>query len=876
MRRPRHSLLLALAFASVTPAQVPASDPRIEAVVSAWKAASPGDRDAVLKSFGLDQSLITAVSDSGEELQKKGDFPSARAHFEACAAAAIGVENALYSSICLQLTGGLDRLEGKYEDAEKHYKEALEYANKPGAARRIPLIYNNLAGVYVVQSRFEEGLAILKATIEYDDKEGIKGDAAPYQNIGSIYGLTGDMTRSLQYFLKAQQMYEEKGDERRLALVHYNIGVLYTRQANYAYASREFDAAVALATKVGDNTQLAMMYGDVGKMRGLEGKPKEAREALNRAVELSRGMGFKSAYCDALINLAGFESDRGDLTLAVQHFQEALQVADQLKDAVNQGGALRGLSLVSRRSRNFGDAVKYAEESLRRVASVGDRQGQWQSEALTGMAWRASGDNKKALESFERAISLIEQQRGVVAGGEVEKQLFFEQAAYPYRELALIEAESGNSMGALQAAERTRARALLDIIEAGPNPIDRLMSEEEKSEEKALRARIAVANAHPGATRERDDAWHAYQVFLGALYNRNPELRTWRGESTVISQTELDALVPDAKTAILEFLSGQDETLLFAITRDGGKVHVTTSRLPIGRDALALRAATYRSQVEGRDPAWRATSRDLYQLLLKPAAAQLRNRTRVRIVADGPLWELPFQSLPGPAGGYWIEEASISMSPSISFLRDQTAAKKASPAVFTRDLVAFAGTPELNSQVKRIGALYDAGRSLIRADKEAVESGFRKDAPGARVLHIAAHGVMDQQNALHSRIILSSPGNKAGAEDGLIEAWELMRMNLNSDLVVLSACETGRGRVADGEGLIGLTWALFVAGAKTTVVSQWQVEAGSTTELMVGLHQRLRKGEEPAQALRGAVLALMKDERYRHPMYWSAFVVAGL
>ena len=161
----------------------------------------------------------------------------------------------------------------------------------------------------------------------------------------------------------------------------------------------------------------------------------------------------------------------------------------------------------------------------------------------------------------------------------------------------------------------------------------------------------------------------------------------------------------------------------------------------------------------------------------------------------------------------------------------------------------------------------------MRTGAEARESAFEHDAPGARILHLAAHGVMDRQNPLHSRILLAP---ESGREDGWLEAWELMRMNLNADLAVLSACESGRGRAAEGEGLVGLTWTLFVAGVKTAIVSQWRVDSSSTTALMTGLHARLRRGEKPAEALRGAILSLMKDERYRHPMYWSAFVSAGL
>jgi CHAT domain-containing protein len=116
-------------------------------------------------------------------------------------------------------------------------------------------------------------------------------------------------------------------------------------------------------------------------------------------------------------------------------------------------------------------------------------------------------------------------------------------------------------------------------------------------------------------------------------------------------------------------------------------------------------------------------------------------------------------------------------------------------------------------------------------------------------------------------------------EDGLLEAWELMRMDLRADLVVLSACETARGRFGAGEGVIGLSWAMFVAGAPATVVSQWKVESASTRELMLGFHQRLiapsRKPETKAEALRLAALKLMKNPATSHPFYWAGFVLVG-
>ena len=114
-------------------------------------------------------------------------------------------------------------------------------------------------------------------------------------------------------------------------------------------------------------------------------------------------------------------------------------------------------------------------------------------------------------------------------------------------------------------------------------------------------------------------------------------------------------------------------------------------------------------------------------------------------------------------------------------------------------------------------------------------------------------------------------------EDGLLEAREIINMDLRAELAVLSACQTARGWVGAGEGVIGMSWALFVAGVPTTVASQWKVDSASTTSLMIDFHRRLtaRPTNAKAEALRQAALGLLRSERYRHPFYWAGFVMIG-
>src|SRR5262249_23275751 len=137
--------------------------------------------------------------------------------------------------------------------------------------------------------------------------------------------------------------------------------------------------------------------------------------------------------------------------------------------------------------------------------------------------------------------------------------------------------------------------------------------------------------------------------------------------------------------------------------------------------------------------------------------------------------------------------------------------------------------------------LYGARQSKVYTGAEAREERVKAEAPGYRVLHFATHGILDTTSPMYSHLVLSQQADHS-EEDGLLEAWEVMDLDLNADVVVLAACETARGRVSAGEGLIGMSWAFFVAGSPTTVASQWKVESTSTTQLMLEFHRNLKAG----------------------------------
>jgi CHAT domain-containing protein len=278
------------------------------------------------------------------------------------------------------------------------------------------------------------------------------------------------------------------------------------------------------------------------------------------------------------------------------------------------------------------------------------------------------------------------------------------------------------------------------------------------------------------------------------------------------------------------------------------------------------------------------------------------------IVPDGALWELPFQALHAGARGYLLEQYAVFYAPSLSVLREMgrrrdartSAPRGGKPSsgaslfalgnpVLSGAIVARAGAtrdeplsqlPSAEREVNTLGQLYGRERSRILIGPQAREAAVKSEAGGYRVLHFATHALLDDRNPMYSRILLASEPDGSG-EDGLLEAWEVMKLNLSAELTVLSACQTARGRVAPGEGMIGMSWALFVAGSPAAVVSQWEVDSERSATLMVEFHRNLlrstpggRRSQTKSEALRQAALKLLRGP-YSHPAYWAGFILIG-
>jgi CHAT domain-containing protein len=281
---------------------------------------------------------------------------------------------------------------------------------------------------------------------------------------------------------------------------------------------------------------------------------------------------------------------------------------------------------------------------------------------------------------------------------------------------------------------------------------------------------------------------------------------------------------------------------------------------------------------------------------LRPAGRALDDAERILISPDGPLHLLPFAALvrqrePPSFLAEWkplptIASASVYAEikktrraaadpmPRLVAFGDPAPATAPTGDTDSRSArVALRPLPWSREEVERIAALFGPGarRHLGASATEAQALSLGKDV---RYVHFATHGLLDARSPLDSALVLAPPLPGQAGDDGLLRAWEVRdRLHLDADLVALSACESGLGREATAEGLIGLARAFQHAGARSVLASLWAISDRSTAPLMESFYGRLRSGAPRDRALQEAQMASLRQGA--HPYHWAAFQLSG-
>lgn len=803
----------------------------------------------------------------------------------------------------------------RFEAAIDYYQKGLALSEEIGDEKSIASIWNGMGNSYHYLGRYELSLQLFQKARALSEKIGDKDTLHnALNNIGFHYTNIGNYSAGLDYLHKSLKIVEELGtgaDRRSLAYKLQNIGLIYRRQGRHDQALIYARRSLELFETIDDKFGIANLQNNIGVIYKSQERYDEALEWFRKAHKNNEEVKAIPGVARTLNNIGDSYRLQGHYAEALEALKQGLQLREQIADRGGITLSLNNLGRLYEDQGKYAEMLEVAERAESVAKQINDREGIWTAQERIGRALFALGQPDEARKYFLGAIATVESLRREVAGGEQQQQSFLENRLSPWLGMIDLLVSEKQYSEALTFAEQSKARVLLDTLQAGRANTRQSWTKEEQQAEEQFRQRLVSLNskltsemrrAKPDATRvaelkaEVDKARLEFEDFETRLYSTYPDMRVRRGEAPIIRNEELNALLPDASRAVLEYVVGEKQTYLFVATKGIVEANVRVYTLPIKRDELVKQTEGFREQLAGRDLAFRASAVKLYDLLVKPAETQLRGKSNLIIAPDNTLWDLPFQALLNGSNRFLIEDAAITYAPSLTVLREMTKRRRASdagpasllalgnPAVGNETIERTAlvrrdgklePLPEAEQEVKALGRLYGASRSKIYIGADAREDRVKSEASRAKILHFATHGILNNVSPMYSHLALAEGG---AGEDGLLEAWELMQLDLQADLVVLSACETARGRIGAGEGMIGFSWAMFMAGVPSIVVSQWKVESAGTRDLMVDFHRGLlntKSKPTKTEALRQASLKLMKNPETSHPFYWAGFVLVG-
>jgi CHAT domain-containing protein len=792
---------------------------------------------------------------------------------------------------------------GDTEEAIIHFKQVATLADESDSAEiqsLQTLALGNAGGLLRVSGLYEEALFCFTQALRlYKQRQDRAGEALTLSRLSSLYTETGDPTKATQLLQEALPMAHTLNDRELEATLLLRLVIIEKDRGNLDNALRFGQQALALeifhpVTNSQQDRLLKALLNNLGQIYAALENYAKATEMFEQGLKLCRDTRTPPSEALMFGNFAWTQFKSGKLAAALDSASRAIAI-------LQRGGGNKHLEA----------------QYLSTIAEV----------------QRAQGRREEALANYRQAITTLEQARLQAIPTEISRAGIISTRRKVFAGAIDFLLQEQRPEEAFEVAEAYHARAFLDVLAESRIDSSRELSKEQKEQESKIFERISTvqkelwkADVSPllasRLKKELEAAENTLEGFQLELRRASPRYASIKYPKPVgLERINKEILAAD--TALVEFVLSEEKSFAWVVHQ--GKV--ASVILPSRREIDAL-IADYRASLAEKVSALtvnsaiaklNAKSQVLYQKLFQPLAFHLSSAQKLIIVADGSSVYLPFETLVREnrsadnkpvSAEYLIERFAISYAPSASALAAiremnsrrasnstgivafgdpdytnlQSATRKAanspleknSPASLAEPLFEFRQLPYTRTEVNEIAALFPATERRIFLGAEAHEEHVKTtDLSHYRYVHFAAHGKIDEEYPARSGIVLSLQGDSK--EDGALQLSEVMRLKLNADLVTLSACRTGLGKLLNGEGMIGLTRAFLYAGADSVVVSLWNVNDVATADFMKSFYKHLRQGMAKDAALRQAKLDLLKGQKrlWQHPRFWAPFVLIG-
>lgn len=895
--------------------------------------------------FGLEALSGSVASGQGTLAETRGDRPRAAALLRRACDLHARTRNVRGELASHQWLAYLLLQMGEYRESAAHYGRCLEILRD----RPSPHIQNwVLAGMAATQhylGNLDLAERYYRQALAVDEQMGDRRSAALCLNsIGLLNALRGDYRQALLDHHQAREIYAALGDAEGAGKADASIAEVLYHLGDYERAREHGEQAVTVAEQEGAEELLQSASSVMALVYSAAGRSDLAEEHFRRALAISR------RWHDNLATIAALD-DLADSYLAQGRPEEArplvAEAAGLLKPRGEYPSRARTLLLQARLAGDPGRAAALAEQALAAAREGCLPEAEWRSLSDLGQYALASGDTARAERYLRRALDVIESLRRDVGVDELRRHML-QPALEPYERLVDLLLSRGRAdtaaASALVVAERSRAQALAARLRAAYARAAGPAASAETDADRELLSRLAYLQARlqdgalaPAERRElRARVDQVEESFRVAQLRRAGASAASELYPEVEPADSLLAALRPGERALSWFL-GERRSYLFAAA-DG---RVRAYPLP-PRPEIESRLLLFLQMQAGQDAAGLpadardAAARELHELLLGPAAHEVRAARTLVLLPDGLLHRLPFALLrDGPH--CLVEERELFTAPSLRTLRylrsrawarqreavaprlpmlaigceggvaadtpgaageagaaaggsSQSRAANGAATSVTGRVLPFTGSPVPRLREAAAEAAEAAARfpgALVLTGAAADEASFKR-APlaDARVVHVAAHGIADPLDVRRSLLVLNPaparpradpPDSAAGAlEDGLLQWHEAVALPLQASLVTLSSCQSAGGVLARGEGITGLTQAFLHAGATCVLAAQSGVPDRSARRLMQDFYRELRAGRTAAAALRAAQRrALARPADGAHATAWAGFLLIG-
>ncbi len=817
---------------------------------------------------------------------------------------------------------------GQLEAAVKFWQQARtayqSLQNRAGEA----IALANLGAVYVALERYRDAIAALEAFLPLADSWGNRqGEAQALGNLGIAYKELGNYDQALRSHRQAGKLMRSLGDRAGLGQVLVNLGNVFEALGDYEKATIAYQQSLNVAQQRGDRVGEGVAQGNLGGVYANLGQHDKAIVAQTTSLALAKTTGNREGQASTLINLGTVYHIRSDYKRAIGYYNESLTIAQQINSRKRTAEALGSLGLAYEDLKDYPKAINYYEQSVAIAQQLNDPQLEGLTLNNLGHALFGAGKLAEAEQRLRSAIQLLDALRPGL--NDTYKASIFDTQIYTYNLLQQILLAAQKPEAALEITEHGRARAFVELLAqrlpgagskaargADPGGGSEPNSQEPNQPAGANNSPLAVQPitiaAIKAVARQQNATLVEYAIVpdddfkvQGKQRAKEAELLIWVVQPTgevAVRRVDLKPLWQNGVTLVdvvrlARCLTPQP------LCRDlAQKVRGLESVEPLQATPTSPSSSARLDQLR-QQPGLRK----LHQLLIEPIADLLPRSPSDRLVfiPQETLFLVPFVALQDANGNYLIENHTIVTAPAIQvleltrkqrerqgnerepFLLSPTSNQRSTPDTL------IVGNPTMPSVSTAPGEPPEPLSPLPESEKEAIaiaqllgtqaltgnqatKVSILKKLPAARLVHFATHGLLEYGSQSASLEGLGVPGAIAlapsHADDGLLTTSEILDLRLTAELVTLSACDTGQGRIT-GDGVIGLSRAFIAAGVPSVIVSLWAVPDAATARLMTTFYQTLQQQPDKAQALRQAMLITMKD--YPYPVDWAAFTLIG-